>query len=63
MSRRSEPPALDLLRSRRLELGLPVEPPPLRSLLRLWLPSGIAGLALVIVVVGLQVSKLSLIHI
>tara|TARA_B100001063_G_scaffold156176_1_gene145680 strand:- start:289 stop:978 length:690 start_codon:yes stop_codon:yes gene_type:complete len=57
MSRRSELPALDLLRSRRLELGLPVEPPPLRSLLRLWLPSGIAGLALVIVVVGLQVSN------
>ena len=57
MSRRSELPALDLLRSRRLELGLPVEPPPLCSLLRLWLPSGIAGLALVIVVVGLQVSN------
>ena len=57
MSRRSELPALDLLRSRRLELGLPVEPPPLRSLLRLWLPSGIAGLALVIVVVGMQVSN------
>ena len=57
MSRRSEEPALDLLRSRRLELGLPVEPPPLRSLLGLWLPSGIAGLALVIVVVGLQVSN------
>ena len=57
MSRRPEPPALDLLRPRRLELGLPVQPPPLRSLLWLWLPSGIAGLALVIVVVGLQVSK------
>ena len=57
MSRRSDPPVLDLLRPRRLELGLPVEPPPLRSLLRLWLPSGIAGLASVMVVVGLQVSK------
>ena len=57
MSRRSELPALDLLRSRRLELGLPVEPPPLRSLLGLWLPSGIAGLVLIVVVVGLQVSK------
>ena len=57
MSRRTESPGLDLLRSRRLELGLPVEPPPLRSLLRLWLPSGIAGFLLVVVVVGLQVSK------
>ena len=57
MSRRSVLPALDLLRPRRLELGLPVEPPPLRSLLRLWLPSGIAGLASVMVVLGLQVSK------
>ena len=57
MSRRSKPPALDLLRPRRLELGLPVDPPPLRSLLRLWLPSGIAGLALVVVVLGLQISK------
>ena len=57
MSRRIAPPALDLLRPRRLELGLPVEPLPLRSLLRLWLPSGIAGLALVIVVLGLQVSR------
>ena len=57
MSRRIAPPALDLLRPRRLELGLPVEPLPLRSFLRLWLPSGIAGLALVIVVVGLQVSR------
>ena len=57
MSRRTESPGLDLLRSRRLELGLPVEPPPLRSLLRLWLPSGIVGLVLVVVVVGLQVVK------
>ena len=57
MSRRSERQALDLLRPRRLELGLPPDPPPIRSLLRLWLPSGIAGLALVVVVLGLQVSK------
>ena len=57
MSRRSKPPALDLLRPRRLELGLPVDPPPLRSLARLVLPSGIAGLALVVVVLGLQFSK------
>ena len=57
MSRRSEPPALDLLRPRRVELGLPADPPPLRSLLRLVLPSGIAGFALVVVVMGLQVSK------
>ena len=57
MSRRSKPPALDLLRPRRLELGLPVDPPPLRSLARLVLPSGIAGLALVVVVLGLQISK------
>ena len=57
MSRRSEPPALDLLRTRRLELGLPVDPPPLRSLARLVLPSGIAGLALVVVVLGVQFSK------
>ena len=57
MSRRSEPPALDLLRLRRVELGLPADPPPLRSLLRLVLPSGIAGFALVVVVLGLQVSK------
>ena len=57
MSRRSEPPALDLLRPRRVELGLPADPPPLRSLLRLVLPSGIAGFVLVMVVVGLQVSK------
>ena len=58
MSRHSDSPALDLLRSRRVELGLPVDPPPLRSLQRLLLPSGIAALALVVVVVGLQVSKL-----
>ena len=57
MSRRSEPSPLDLLRPRRLELGLPVDPPPLRSLARLVLPSGIAGLALVVVVLGLQFSK------
>ena len=57
MSRRSEPPALDLLRPRRRELGLPVDPPPLRSLARLVLPSGIAGLALVVVVLGVQISK------
>ncbi len=57
MSRRSKPPALDLLRPRRLELGLPVDPPPLHSLARLVLPSGIAGLALVVVVLGLQISK------
>ena len=57
MSRRSEPPALDLLRPRRVELGLPADSPPLRSLLRLVLPSGIAGFALVVVVLGLQVSK------
>ena len=57
MSRRSEPAGLDLLRPRRVELGLPADPPPLRSLLRLVLPSGIAGFALVVVVLGLQVSK------
>ena len=57
MSRRSEPSPLDLLRPRRLELGLPVDPPPLRSLARLVLPSGIAGLALVVVVLGVQISK------
>ena len=57
MSRRSEEPALDLLRPRRVELGLSVDPAPLRSLLRLVLPTGIAGLALVIFVLGLQVSK------
>ena len=57
MSRRSEPSPLDLLRPRRLELGLPVDPPPLLSLARLVLPSGIAGLALVVVVLGLQFSK------
>ena len=57
MSRRSEPSPLDLLRPRRLELGLPVDPPPLLSLARLLLPSGIAGFALVVVVLGVQISK------
>ena len=57
MTFRSKPPAFDLLRPRRLELGLPVDPPPMHSLLKLLLPSGIAGLALVVVVLGLQFSK------
>jgi len=57
MSRHSASPGLDLLRPRRIELGLPIDPPPLRSLPRLLLPTGIAGLAVVIAVVGLQVSK------
>ena len=57
MTSRSKPPAFDLLRPRRLELGLPVDPPPLHSLLKLLLPSGIAGFALVVVVFGLQFSK------
>ena len=57
MTFRSKPPELDLLRLRRLELGLPVDPPPLHSLLKLLLPSGIAGLALVVVVLGVQFSK------
>ena len=57
MSRHSASPGLDLLRPRRVELGLPIHPPALRSLLSLCLPSGIAGFALFIAVVGLQVSK------
>jgi len=48
---------LDLLRPRRVELGLPVSPPPLRPLWRLLLPPGIAGFALVAVFAGLQVLK------
>ena len=57
MTRHSDPEVLDLLRPRRLELGLPVDPPPLRPWWRLLLPTGIASFVLVIVVVGLQISK------
>ena len=57
MTRHSHSQGLDLLRPRRVELRLPVDPPPLQPLWRLLLPTGIAGFALVIVVVGLQVSK------
>ena len=57
MSRRSDSPGLDLLRPRRVELGLPPDPSPLQPLPKLLLPSGIAGLALVVVVLGLQVSR------
>ena len=57
MTFRSKPPAFDLLRPRRLELGLPVDPPPMHSLLKLLLPSGIAGFALLVVVLGLQFLK------
>jgi len=58
MSGYSNSPVIDLLRPRRVELGLPVDPPPIRSLLRLLLPSGIAAFVLVVVVAGLQFSKL-----
>ena len=57
MSRRSDSPGLDLLRPRRVELGLSADPSPLQPLSRLVLPAGIAGLALVVVVLGLQVSR------
>ena len=57
MSRRSDSPGLDLLRPRRVELGLSADPSPLQPLSRLVLPTGIAGLALVVVVLGLQVSR------
>ena len=57
MTRHSYSHGLDLLRPRRVELGLPVNPPPLLPLWRLLLPTGIAGFALVIVVVGLQVLR------
>ena len=57
MTRHSHSQGLDLLRPRRVELRLPVDPPPLQPLWRLLLPTGIAGFALVIAVMGLQVSK------
>ena len=57
MTRHSYSHGLDLLRPRRVELGLPVNPPPLLPLWRLLLPTGIAAFALVIVVVGLQVLR------
>ena len=57
MSRHSHSSGLDLLRLRRAELGLSAEPLPLRSLPRLLLPTGFAGLALVFLVSGLQVSR------
>ena len=57
MTRQSHSQGLDLLRPRRVELGLPVDPPPLRPLWRLLLPTGIAGFALVIAVMGLQISN------
>ena len=57
MSRCSDSPGLDLLRPRRVELGLSADPSPLQPLPRLVLPTGIAGLALVVVVLGLQVSR------
>ena len=57
MTRHSNSQGLDLLRPRRVELGLPVDSPPLLPLWRLLLPTGIAGFALVIAVMGLQVSN------
>ena len=57
MTRHSHSQGLDLLRPRRVELRLPVDPPPLQPLWRLLLPTGIAGFALVIAVMGLQVSN------
>ena len=57
MTRHSHSHGFDLLRPRRVELGLPVNPPPLLPLWRLLLPTGIAAFALVIVVVGLQVLR------
>ena len=57
MTRHSHSYGLDLLRPRRVELGLPVNPPPLLPLWRLLLPTGIAAFALVIVVLGLQVLR------
>lgn len=56
MSQHFNSQGLDLLRPRRIELGLPANPPPLRPLWRLLLPTGIAGFALVAVVGALQVS-------
>ena len=57
MTRQFHSQGLDLLRPRRVELGLPVDPPPLRPLWRLLLPTGVAGFVLVLAVMGLQVSK------
>ena len=50
MSHPSARSGLDLLRSRRVELGLPVKPPPLRSAQHLLLPSAAVGMGLVVVV-------------
>ena len=57
MTRHFHSHGLDLLRPRRVELGLSVNPPPLLPLWRLLLPTGIAAFALVIVVLGLQVLR------
>ena len=54
MIRPSVPSGLDLLRPRRQELGLPPNPPPLRSVQRLVLPAAALGITLVGVVMGLQ---------
>ena len=54
MNRSLVRPELDLLRQRRLELGLTANPPPLQSLQRLVLPSAVLGIVLVGIVVFLQ---------
>lgn len=54
MIRPSVPSGLDLLRPRRQELGLPPNPPPLRSVQRLVLPAAALGITLVGVVMGVQ---------
>lgn len=54
MTHPSAPLGLDLLRSRRAELGQPVNPPPLRSALQLSLPAAAVGVSVVVLVAALS---------
>ena len=54
MTHPSAPLGLDLLRSRRAELGQPVNPPPLRSALQLSLPAAAVGISVVVLVAVLS---------
>ena len=54
MTHPSAPLGLDLLRSRRAELGQPVNPPPLRSALQLSLPAAAVGVSVVVLVAVLS---------
>ena len=54
MTHPSAPLGLDLLRSRRAELGQPVNPPPLRSALQVSLPAAVVGVSVVVLVAALS---------